>query len=184
MRKFGAILLALLVACTLLATAGCGGDGGEAKQRVEAAAEALPSGVETTEMIDAVADLANYAGTASPEYHAELGKVKEKEKEFREKGIKAKLEYKKVQELSGADEYKKLAKIEIENIDITAQWLDSALQFVEKLAVEVNAVGGEIDANTDAELRSDFERVNALLDRKYELRQEADKLMKDMGLDI
>ena len=185
-RLWGTVasLVALLVACALLATPGCGSTEGDAKQCTEAAVEALPSEVEGTEMVNMTARLANYAGTSSPEYHQELEKVKEKVEVLKKKGRKARLEYKKVLELGAGTDYEELAKIEIENIDITTEWLDSAMGFIVDLAVAVNASGGKLDEKTEAEMKSAFDRANELLGKKSELRVEADKLMKSMELNI
>lgn len=180
----GAALAALLILCALLAVIGCGSPGDDAGKQVEVAIEELPTEAETTEMVDSIAQLATHAGSASKEYHQELEKVKEQVEAFKKKGRKARLEYEKVLETGAGTDYEKLARIEIENIDITVEWLDSAMSFVEDLAVAINASAGRLDEETDAEMKSAFDRSNELLDKKSELRVEADELMKSMGLNI
>lgn len=184
MRGTGAVLAALLVVCALLAVVGCGSPEDSAGKQVEVAVEELPTEAETTEMVDRIAQLATHAGGASKEYHQELEKVKEQVEAFKKKGRKARLEFEKVLETGAGTDYEKLARIEIENIDTTVEWLDSAMSFIEDLAVAVNASGGRLDEDTDVEMKSAFDRSNELLDKKSELRVEADELMKSMGLNI
>ncbi|MBU4174728.1 MAG: hypothetical protein KKB90_02220 [Actinobacteria bacterium] len=184
MRRTGAALAALLILCALLVVVGCGSPGDDAGKQVKVAIEELPTEAETTEMVDSIARLATHAGSASQEYHQELEKVKEQVEAFKKKGRKARLEYEKVMEAGAGTDYEKLARIETENIDTTVEWLDSAMSFIEDLAVAVNASGGRLDEETDAEMKSAFDRSNELLDKKSEMRVEADELMKSMGLNI
>jgi len=180
MAKALVIFLAFLVTIV----SGCGSAGNDARQYVEAGLGELPTEAETTEMVDSIAFLATYAGTASPDYEQELEKVRKQVDGFKKKGRKARLEYDKVLEAEAGKDFEQLARIEIENIDVTVEWLDSAMGFVEGLAVAVKESGGTLDEKTEAEMKSAFERSNQLLDRKSELRVEADALMKDMGINI
>ncbi len=131
MRKVLVFSVALMLAISMLATIGCGGDTGKAKEymkagddlsiKMESFSENATSDVEDL-LIDLGVDL---AVTGTVEFKKITDEAKKMSDELNQESKKAKVEYGKILDLSGVEEYKEYANLRIKAINNTSSVLES-----------------------------------------------------------
>lgn len=173
------VAVSLLILAVAAVLSGCGGDtkqaqeymnkGDELVQKLQTDATAWQSGVSAS--MGSITDPAKF--------QTEVEKAKSAAADLGDTAEEAKQEYEKIMDLSGVDDYKKYAEIQIEALDAFQEIVEKTGAFFDEVMSLV--ASNDLTAITSA-TTAYSEEVQELSNKISELDEEAQKLKADKNL--